>query len=936
MSSLLLKFIMEKVMNRLTEDFVKNEVADSDIIFERGVDIYEIGLYSCTNSNFEYKRFIYEVDGNYGDYIVQVKINDDNISYHCDCPYPGEGCKHLVAVLLDIKNKIWGSAKGKLIEQNNYEPVTNGNQELKYLTFNEIKQQAIKDREKRGISEQFILTMGETYKGEHLIKNNKGKKYSVTIHNPNTNAGHCNCLDYLTNKLGTCKHIIHTSSKIKKDNEFKSKIDMERFPFVDIYLDSETQSPKLFVENKKEKFNDILPYFSKYFDQKGIFIRDKITDLYPLLAKVTGDKRIKLSESLIAKLEDIMFDNELDKLAINKLPSLSFIKANLYPYQKEGVQFALYKKAALIGDEMGLGKTVQAIVVSILKKQIFGFKKVLIITPASLKEQWKREIEKFTDEKVKVIFGNKIQRQDFYMNDSSYFKITNYEAVLRDYLVISRYKPDLVILDEAQRIKNFETKTAEAVKSIKRKHSLVLTGTPLENKLEDVYSIIQFLNPNLLSPLWKFAAEHFMLSRDNKRKIQGYTNINDLHKKLKSIVIRRKKEEVLKDLPEYVSNNYYLDLSEEQAEIHAGYSQSLLPIINKKFLTPMDIRRIQQLLLCMRMVCDSTYLIDRKTNISPKLKELKKIVNDFIEEKERKIVIFSEWTTMNYLIAKYLSNAEINYVELSGKVPVQKRQMLIDEFSNNPDCRVFLSSDAGGVGLNLQAADVVINFELPWNPAKLNQRIGRIVRIGQKSKCINVVNLITKSSIEERVLAGIKIKDDLFSGVFDGTHDEVEFSQEKRCQLVNSLREMLGNEKIPTQKETKDPKEIPEDAPFYLNPEVLNRDNKTVNYTEEEEDFDYAETGEELKSIEPETQKENKVKTSDKTLDKNAVKQQSLFETTSHEQVEEVLNKGMEFINGLIKMATGKTITSENSNNKMLTLDHKTGEVTMKFKLPDF
>jgi SNF2 family DNA or RNA helicase len=141
---------------------------------------------------------------------------------------------------------------------------------------------------------------------------------------------------------------------------------------------------------------------------------------------------------------------------------------------------------------------------------------------------------------------------------------------LRDVTIISRFKPDLVILDEAQRIKNFSTKTAEAVKRLPRKHALVLTGTPLENKLEDVYSIVQFLDPHLLMPLWQFAADHFMISRKKKGHILGYRNLSDLHEKLKPLVIRRKKEEVLKDLPDEVVNNYYVDLHEEQREIHSG------------------------------------------------------------------------------------------------------------------------------------------------------------------------------------------------------------------------------------------------------------------------------------------------------------------------------------------------------------------------------
>ncbi|MDY0040754.1 MAG: DEAD/DEAH box helicase [Desulforhabdus sp.] len=173
--------------------------------------------------------------------------------------------------------------------------------------------------------------------------------------------------------------------------------------------------------------------------------------------------------------------------------------------------------------------------------------------------------------------GGQQRREALYNDSESLFKITNYEAVLRDVMILSRFKPDVVILDEAQRIKNFATKTAEAVKSIPRKHALVLTGTPLENKLEDVYSIVQFLDPHMLAPLWRFAAEHFMLSRDKKGRILGYRNLDKLSERLKAIVIRRRKEEVLSELPDEIVNNYYVDLTDEQVKIHNGYLQSFCP-----------------------------------------------------------------------------------------------------------------------------------------------------------------------------------------------------------------------------------------------------------------------------------------------------------------------------------------------------------------------
>lgn len=902
-------------MFELTREYIRKNVAFSEIIYQRGKMIYEHGAYFCTDARPETGSFTYEVDGTYGDYTTRIQMLKNGANYSCDCPYPANGCKHTIAVLLDVYDRInqWRSESSADTGPDSEPPAP-------YLTAEEIKNQALEDRRKRADNERFNVILGDMYKGEHLIETPKGRQYQVTLHDPATSLGHCSCPDFLTNRLGTCKHILFLTRHLKKKKDFTERIAQERFPFVDICWDSVHERPRLFCERPPKETSEIDDLLSEFFDNEGLFAGKDLTEFMYLLPDLEGYKRVRVQEPVLERLDDVLIEQQLRQLESTEFPPLSNIKTALYPYQEEGVKFGLYKRAVLIGDEMGLGKTLQAITLGVLKKEVFDFRKILVVTLASLKEQWKREIERFTDEKAVIVAGSPRMRRTTYERDDSLFKITNYEAVLRDVGPISRFKPDLIILDEAQRIKNFETKTAEAVKAIPRKHALVLTGTPLENKLEDVYSIVQFLTPRLLSPLWQFAADHFMLSRNKKGKILGYHNLDALHEKLKPVVIRRRKEEVLSDLPEEIVNNYFLALTERQQKIHSGYLMSLLPLINKKFLTPMDIRRIQELLLKMRQVCDSTYLIDRKTNISPKLAELAGILDELVTQNGRKVVIFSEWTTMTFLIAKQLSEAGIPFVELSGKIPVHKRQALIDEFTNNPDCKVFLSTDAGGTGLNLQAGDCVINFELPWNPARMNQRIGRVNRIGQKSHCINVVNLIMKDSIEEKILAGIQLKTDLFQGVFDGGTDKVEFSNEKRTEMLNRLREMMGEEPLVPSREAVDSEEIPEDTPHYLNPAVLNEKENRIAYDEEE-----------IKEADSESASEKSGAQIAESQDPA-----SFLATQPPEKVEEVLNSGMQFIGGLLEMATGKKMEAVADDQKMIHIDQSTGEVTMKFKLPGF
>ncbi len=901
-------------MFSLNKNIIKETIADSGIIYKRGERIFNLGNYYQKEADFEKQAFKYMIDGNYGDYDVTVEFVQSKIKYQCSCPYYGLGCKHTVAVCLDIVEHV---ARYKSLKERE-EPTTPPS-ETDQLSYDEIRQLAYEDRIKRAKNELFTLTIGDTYKGEHLITNAQDKQYIVTVHDPAKDTGHCSCPDFNTNKLGACKHIMHVFTQIKAKKDFTERAQKEKAPFVHLYWNSTLEKPCYFYDRKLPA--GIADEFNEYFNDKGEFSKNDTSKLFPLMERLSGKKNVKVDANVIQRVDNALLQKEIDEAMKGGCPDLPFIKASLYPYQKEGVNFAVYKKSAIIADEMGLGKTLQAITIALLKREIFGFKKTLIVCPASLKEQWYREIERFTGETATIISGSRNKRQETYAMNGDYFKITNYEAVLRDNLVIQRYRPDFVILDEAQRIKNFETKTAQAIKSIPHKQSLVISGTPLENKLEDLYSVVQFADPELFAPLWEFAANYFILKKSKKNRVFGYKGLNDIHSKLKSLVIRRRKEEVLKDLPEQVSNNYYIDLTKEQLEIHQGYLSSLLPILSKKFLTPMDIRRIQQLLVSMRMVCDSTFLIDRKTNLSPKLKELETIISDLVLENDRKVVIFTEWTTMTFLIGKSLSELGIPFVEFTGKIPVNKRQALINEFNQNPECKVFLATEAGGVGLNLQSADCVINFELPWNPAKLNQRIGRVMRIGQKSKCVNVINLIAKQSIEEKIYAGIQLKQELFDGVFDGTTDMVEFSQEKKAEFINRIREMLNDDQVIPAPEQSDPEELPESTPHFLNPKALG--NEELNIAEEE-DLEFEEQSSETDAA-----------TSPGATEQTGVKDTPAAPTETQEKMEQALEHGMQFLSGLMEMTTGKPITPDNEG-KCIKVDKETGEVTMKFKLPGF
>jgi SNF2 family DNA or RNA helicase len=484
----------------------------------------------------------------------------------------------------------------------------------------------------------------------------------------------------------------------------------------------------------------------------------------------------------------------LAKLKRGQDPTAGVLKTKLLPYQARGAVFAACRGRTVLADDMGLGKTVQALAVAELLRKRRGIERVLVIAPASVKYQWRTEIEKFTDRSVKVVEGSLPQRRAMYASPE-FFTLTNYELVLKDIRYMQELRPDLIVLDEAQRIRNWTTATARTIKQLKSRYALVLTGTPLENKLEELFSVVEFVDGRRLGPAFRFVDEHRVL--DDKGRLTGYRGLDQIHEELAPILLRRTRPEVLKDLPERTDKVFRVPLTTQQAEPYYEQSDLLAQLVRKwerqGWLSEIDQKRILCCIQNMRMLCNSTFLFDKQTHHSPKLQEFREIMTDFVMGEERKVVVFSEFERMTHLAGEELHKLGIGFVSLHGGVPSGKRGALIEQFRSDPACNVFLSTDAGGVGLNLQAASVVVNFEPPWNPARLEQRIGRVHRLGQ-SRPVHVIHMLTSESIEERVWETLALKKSLFASVFDSPTAEISFAKLGRKTILQAVKEIFAEQ----------------------------------------------------------------------------------------------------------------------------------------------
>jgi len=634
------------------------------------------------------------------------------------------------------------------------------------------------------IFSEFIVTNPQT-----------GGEYRVAIRGQRIGDNYCSCPDFAVNTLGTCKHIEFTLAKLQRKRGGK-KAFAEGFQpaYSEIYLRYGAKREVVFSPAAKcpKSLTDLaLRYFDKYgmlkpqgylrfdaFMRKSEAIKHDLrcyNDAVEFIAQVRDQARLK-------KRIEKAFPSGANSAAFRKL-----LKAPLYPYQRKGALFAAKAGRSLMADDMGLGKTIQAIAAVEILARTVGLERVLIISPTSLKHQWKQEIEKFCSRSVEVVEGSLAKRARLYASDS-FYKITNYDVVHRDLELIRNWAPEMIILDEAQRIKNWKTRRARSVKKLDSKYALVLTGTPLENRLEELHSIVGFVDCFHLGPMFRFLAEHQHVNEDGR--VIGYRNLSRIARSLEPILVRRTRKEVLKELPERLDKNYFVPMTAEQMKHHEENRETVARIVAKwrrfGFLTETDQRILMIALQNMRMSCNSTYLLDRKTDYGVKADELISVLEEIFERPDAKVVVFSQWLGTHEILLDRLDSSKRNYVLFHGRIPGPKRKGLIKQFKNDPRCRVFLSTDAGGVGLNLQNASAVINMDLPWNPAVLEQRIGRIHRLGQR-RPVRVVNFVAQGTIEHGMLSLLSFKQSLFSGVLDKGKDEVFLGGTRLKRFMDSV-----------------------------------------------------------------------------------------------------------------------------------------------------
>lgn len=593
------------------------------------------------------------------------------------------------------------------------------------------------------------------------------------------------------------------------------EIDGQRIDLLPLLIDLLEQNPNpLALKLKLQSDPHILVpindhHWVRLESKRLITVFDTLIELYDHSA-LGADGRLRLNKLQSAAFNEFLNDpfmqwkgaEDIQKLAqrlsdfsgIAPVPPPEGLQATLRPYQQQGLNWLQFLREfqfnGVLADDMGLGKTLQALAHLLVEQhRLPDAHPSLIVAPTSLMSNWRRETERFTPSlKVLVLHGSE-RHQHFEELKEYHLILTTYPLIVRDEALYAECQFHYLILDEAQVIKNAKSKTAQAIFNLKSQHRLCLTGTPMENHLSELWSLFHFLMPGFLGNHDQFGR----LFRTPIEKHQDLARQQQLRQRIQPFMLRRTKALVASELPAKTEMIRTVALEGKQRDLYEtvrlAMDKKVRDEISQKGLARSHIMILDALLKLRQICCDPRLIkLEKAQNLkqSAKLELLMAMLPEMVEE-GRKILLFSQFTSMLSLIEAELINANIRFTKLTGQT--RKREEVISEFQDG-DASIFLISlKAGGTGLNLTAADTVIHYDPWWNPAAENQATDRAYRLGQ-DKPVFVYKLITEETVEEKILRLQQRKQALADGIYSGkVADSSELSAEDLLDLLKPLGE---------------------------------------------------------------------------------------------------------------------------------------------------
>lgn len=585
------------------------------------------------------------------------------------------------------------------------------------------------------------------------------RQYTVIYHGKDSRFNSCQCSDFRTGGNGTCRHIAAVAQWM--DRNGMKPMPLPRRTVLDIDY---TGGRRLRLRLADNAPKELAMAAMRFFDDDSYAVGGMIAELPSFIALA---KRIDRSFHCCGDALNYVLE-ERDRLRrIELAASLSddeaagILRTNLYPFQTEGIRLAFSAGRALIADEQGLGKTVQALGTAELMRSRNIAASVLVVCPTSLKYQWKKEIEQFTDAAVTIVEGNAAARRSLYASDTPY-RIVSYHTLANDIRALGTIAADVLILDEIQRLGEWNAQISQAVRRVESDYAVVISGTTLENDPEGLAAALRFV---------------------------------DQYAPSQACVIRRHKTDVASQLPARIEKTLYVPMTREQKEIHDEAMSAVAQLLRKwqscRFLSEKDRKRLLQLSSRMRIACDSTWLLDLKSRYGTKAGETVQLLKTMAASGTGKAMVFSQWDRMTQLLTRELAAEEIGFEYICGNLPQARRADIARRFAEDPSKRVLFITDGCAAGLKLDNISLIINADLPWDPAAREQVAARVCASASNGS-IFIISLIAAGTIEEKMLMAQRTEPEAFAGISDGGEDSITIGDEGLARIAGALSLTIG------------------------------------------------------------------------------------------------------------------------------------------------
>ncbi len=692
----------------------------------------------CVLQSREGAHFAYTVEDNYQDFQTDVFFDsaENKIELHCNCNAEAF-CSHKVSALFQLHEDL------------SQELADEPKKGMKYTREGMIKR-VMAERETKAKTEKYQLDLADNMYGEHVITNQQNRSYILTFYNFENKQGYCSCPDHQTNKLGTCKHLIYAFDEFTKLHQ-KKAIPAQDFPFLEVFLHplkdyriSCFYPGKLPTEIKElvdEYFDDTDNSDSSRGREKQVSNKS-LLKFNGFIREAQNFKFIKIRPEVIAKIQKVIEKQSLADLNANTKLDFDSLKASLYPYQKKGVEFIVFGKGTILADEVGLGKTIQAIVAAQFKKELFNLQSALIICPDSLIQHWEQEIKKAGKESSLVIKEN----TDFY-EPEAYFKIIGFDDFARLAEAFDSYAPDMLIIDEAQKISSFDSELVRIVRKIKRRHLLILTDSKPQINLMQFYTMVGLIDNTVLTPLWEFSYQHCLFDSQVLDKIIGYYNQENIFRRLQSILLRREKDEVAGQLQKIRPLIVPVNLKEPQQLQHQKMAEETLFSLNKKLKTNYDWQKIGQLLNQMKAMSSLVLLSKQSQGVSAKFEEFKHFLLEKINftNVSKKIIVFAEKDETRRQLIRFFKEHRTPTELLNSHQSEEENKTLFNRFEQLEGPAVIILQE--GTMETLPDADVLIYYDLCLNQKAVENRY---IYLQEKhaAQPPSVIHFLSRDSIE--------------------------------------------------------------------------------------------------------------------------------------------------------------------------------------------